>query len=391
MLKFRKSDRCRICRDERALRPCIRRKKDIGWRCCNELRIDRRCPSVCVYAPKDDETSPMPAFRADSLTEFTHVIKLFLDLWISQAQSSLDGKTPIDFAAEDGKKILDWLAGYQYPLHFPMNYLLEKLKLPRQAEPEASDPEALAKAYLDAVIAMDWHALRQYTINLDKDEDLEKRYVEIIKNIPLLKKANHHNIIHAGIADDGITAMVYMEINRRFDWTLIFIKTDDEWSLRQQINGSPKLFYELNDRHTKIAQYLSEAKDAQAWETLQESLILYPDSADLYYYLGIYWQIVKQLDKAKLAFFDAIALDNDFYAPIFSLGSINLALEELDEAVYWFEKLYEKNKKDALVLNNLGAAYAGKKRLAEAKQLWKRALEIEPNLEPAKRNLEKHQ
>jgi len=83
-------------------------------------------------------------------------------------------------------------------------------------------------------------------------------------------------------------------------------------------------------------------------------------------------------------------LDNDFYAPIFSLGSINLAQEELDEAEYWFAKLYDKNAEDPLVLNNLGAAYAGQGRIDEAKELWQKALKIDPNLEPAKRNLERH-
>lgn len=390
MLRFRKSDRCPICRDERALRSCARRRKDIGWRCCNELRKDRRCPQDCTYALKEDENSPMPAFRADSVTEFIHAIKLFLDLWISIPQSSLDGKTPLAVAAEDSKRLLEWLAGYQYPLHFPMNYLLEKLGLEKYPEPEANDPESIACDYLNAVIAMDWQALRQYTINRDTDEDLARRYTEIVQNIPLLKRANHHNIIHAGIADDGVTAMVYLEINRRYDWTLIFGKQDEVWRLRHQINGTPKLFYELNNRHGKIAQHLSEGKDAEAWEALQESLALYPDSADLYYYLGIYWQIVKQLDKAKIAFFDSIALDNDFYAPTFSLGSINLAQEDVVEAEYWFAKLYEKNAEDPLVLNNLGAAYAGQGRIDEAKELWKKALKIDPNLEPAKRNLDRH-
>lgn len=390
MLRFRKSDRCRICRDERALRTCVRRKKDIGWRCCNEMRIDRRCPSECEYTLKEGENSPLPAFRADSVTEFNHAVKLFLDLWVSMPHSSLDGKTPLAVASEDGKRLLEWLAGYQYPLHFPINYLLGKLGLEKYPEPEIKDPETIARDYLNAVIAMDWQELRQFSINQDADEDLAQRYAEIIKNIPLLKKANHHNIIHAGIADDGVTAMVYTEINRRYDWTLIFSKQGDGWRLRQQINGTPKLFYELNKRHGKIAEYLSEGKDSQAWEALQESLVLYPDSADLYYYLGIYWQIVKQLDKAKIAFFDSIALDNDFYAPTFSLGSINLAQEDLDEAEYWFKKLYEKNSEDPLVLNNLGAAYAGQGLIEEAKEFWQKALRIDPNLEPAKRNLERH-
>ncbi|MGI6197835.1 MAG: tetratricopeptide repeat protein [Candidatus Cloacimonadaceae bacterium] len=390
MLRFRKSDRCRICRSERALRTCARRRKDIGWRCCNEMRVDKRCPSECAYALKEDENSPLPAFKADSVTEFNHAIKLYLDLWVSQPQASLDGKTPLAVAAEDSKRLLEWLAGYQYPLHFPMNYLLGKLGLEKYPEPEVKDPESIAADYLNCVIAMEWDKLRQFTINQDAEEDLAQRYKEIIRDIPMLKRANHHNIIHAGIADDGVTAMVYLELNRRYDWTLIFGKQGDVWRLRHQINGSPKLFYELNKRHGQIAQLLSEGKDAQAWEALQEGLKLYPDSADLYYYLGIYWQIVKQLDKAKIAFFDSIALDNDFYAPTFSLGSINLAQEDLDEAMYWFEKLYEKNKEDPLVLNNLGAAYAGKGQIEEAKKLWKKALQIDPNLEPAKRNMERH-
>jgi len=393
MLSFPKSDRCRVCRDERSLRSCPRRRKDIGWRCCNEMRVDLRCPAACSYAARKDETaqSPFPAFKADSASEFTHAIKMFIDLWIHHPNPALDDSAPVTVAQSDSTRLLDWLSGFRYPSVFPMNYLLEKLRLPKQEEPATDDPELIAARYLDSASTLDWQELRPLTINQADEPELAARYLEIISSIPTLKKVKQHSLIHAGLADDGITALVFVEINRKQDWTMIFSNQNGKWQLRQQLAGSPALFYSQNALHTSIAEALGAGNDTAAWELLERNMFLYPDSADLRYYLALYWQLVKEPDKAKVEYFNAVALDNDFYAPAFSLGSLNLSENRVQEAQFWFSYLAERHPDDLNVQNNLAACHAGKGEIETAKAIWRRIMAINPDYELAAKNLERYQ
>lgn len=393
MLSFSNSDRCRVCRDEKALRPCPRRDKSIGWRCCNEMRVDQRCPDTCQYASKIDtqQQSPFPSFKADSVAEFTHALKLYIDLWVNRPNPALEEASPASVAARTPSKLLDWLSGFRYPSVFPMNYLLAKLQLPRQDEPSVADPESIASSYLDAVITLDWQSLRQYTINQEADPELASRYSAIVSSVPILKKLKHYSIIHAGLADDGITALVYLELNRKADWTMIFTNVNGTWQLRQQLAGTPSLFYSQNETHRQLAEALGAGKDEAAWQILQRNLPLYPDSADLRYYLALYWQLVKETDKAKVEYFNAVALDNDFYAPAFSLGSLNLAENRVQEAQFWFEYLSVKHPDDLNVLNNLAACHAGKGEIDAARSIWRQMLTKDPSFELATKNLERYQ
>ena len=60
MLKLFKSNRCQSCYNERAMRQCPRKKKNICWQCCNETRCDTHCPDSCPYSPKRDASNPFP-------------------------------------------------------------------------------------------------------------------------------------------------------------------------------------------------------------------------------------------------------------------------------------------------------------------------------------------
>ncbi|NLK50177.1 MAG: tetratricopeptide repeat protein [Candidatus Cloacimonetes bacterium] len=389
---FPKSNRCRICHSERGNRECPRRNKTIGWHCCNEMRVDLKCPSSCSYAGTRDKEgkSPFPAFKSESTTEFVHAIKLYMDFWIHHPLAALDDNSPAAMAKDEPSKLMDWLGSFRYPASFPMNYLLQKLGLPHQKDSDTDNPEYIAKSYLESVMIHDWQALRDMTINQDDDNDLAIRYQEIISAIPALNRIKHYEIIHAGIADDGITALVYLEVNHRYDWTMIFSNIKGRWLLRQQLAGNPSLFYAQNDVHKSLAEALGAGKDEEAWQVLEPRLPLYPDSADLRYYLALYWQLVKQMDKARVEYFNAMALDNDFYAPAFTLGALYLSENNSEEALHAFEHLALKHPDDSNILNNLGAALAGLGRIDEAKATWQKILQMEPNHMLAKKNLDRY-
>jgi hypothetical protein len=114
--------------------------KNICWDCCNHLRYDLSCPASCPYSGKQEESSkaPFPAFKADSQTESRQVNSLYIDLWLDKKQDSLGGISPQQAAIENPKKLLDWLASYQYPPQFPIDYLMSKLNLKIEPAPQSA-------------------------------------------------------------------------------------------------------------------------------------------------------------------------------------------------------------------------------------------------------------
>jgi len=389
MLNLFKTTRCQNCYTERLMRDCPRKNKKICWHCCNELRCDGKCPTSCAYAPREVENSPFPSFKADSQSENSDVIKLFIDLWSGRPHPGLDNLAPRKLAADDPQRLLEWLSGFQFPSTFPLEYLMQKLALPHQNIPPLIDPESVVSEYLDCLISLEWNELRQYTINTGKLPDLAERYAELLSSITTLKKVDSYSILNAGLGENGGSAIVYVELNHKTDWTFVLTFKDNNWLIRQNIAGSPQHYFAQNQIYTQIAEALGKADDAKSWELLEAALKIYPDSADLYYYRALYWQLVKQPDKATVDFFNAVALDNGWHEPYFHLGAIYLAKKDFAQAEMWLQELVALHPDDPNALNNLAAAYAGQNKLTEAGQLWQDLVHRFPGFELARQNLER--
>ncbi|MDD4308831.1 MAG: hypothetical protein PHO32_00465, partial [Candidatus Cloacimonetes bacterium] len=310
MLNLLKSNRCSICYTERFVRECPRKKRKICWSCCNNLRCDANCPESCIYSAKSLESNPFPSFKTDSRAEAVDVLKKSIDFWVGRQNPHLDNNSPIKFAENSSKDMLTWLSGYQYPLYFPMAYLMQKLKLPYSQSDDLPNPESFAEQYLDAVIRLAYNELRILTINTNPMDDLSIRYTEILQALPSLKQLTSFSTLHSGISEDGVTALVFVELNHKQDWTVVVSKSTGSWKIRQNIAGSPQAYFAQNNEYTMIAEALGKGDDAKAWELISANLKIYPDSSDLYYYRALYWQLVKQLDKAAVDFFNAAALDD---------------------------------------------------------------------------------
>jgi len=384
-------ERCFKCRAERSVRKCPRnRDKLIGWKCCLELRVDLRCPSECPYSAVKDENSPFPAFRADSNTEFTRTAKRHIDLWIYQPQEGLDGLSPADYAAKDSAGMLAWLGGFQFPANFPMTYLLQKLQLPHDEYEEPETPEMVAFGFFDAVITQDWQKLRAFTINDREDRDLAERYTRLVSEIPELKKVNRYEILHAGAADDGVSAMVVLDLGGKLIWAVLLTSAEGRWKVRQNLNGGPHLYYGQNKLFHKLAEHLAQGEAEAAWDLIRKNLPLYPDCADLYYYRALYWQLARQFDKAKEDLRNSLALDNHFFAAGFALSALYLNDRELEQAKELLSWLAADRPDDLNVRNNLAACEAGLGNIPAAQAIWRELLKIAPNYEPALKNLERY-
>jgi tetratricopeptide (TPR) repeat protein len=242
---------------------------------------------------------------------------------------------------------------------------------------------------MDAVIALDWEQIPDLSINSNPPQGCRERQIELLSSIPVLKRISTYNFIHGGTTEDGQTALVFLEINHRNDLSLVLSLRNKTWLVRQVILGSPKDFFLQNERYRAIAECLAKPDDARAWDLLQEALRIYPDSADLFYYRSLYWQLVKETGKAKVDFFNSICLDNGFVPSYYHLALLNASDREYDEAILWFELLDKLQPNDPQNLNNLAACYAQTGQKAKAKTLWETALSIQPGFEAAKLNLEK--
>lgn len=387
-------DYCYRCKAERAVRECPRLKvKKIGWDCCNSLRVDFNCPAECPFAPLRDERgdSPFPAFRADSNTEFVNAAKRYIDLWSQLPNPDLDGLSPANRAAADPDAVLRWLQRFQYPANFPVNHLMQRLGIKHEPTPEPQTPETVASAFLECVIALDWDALRPLTHNDLDDPDLAQRYRSLISAVPELKKVKSFQILHAGAADDGVSALVMFNLNRKTDWTMILGNIDGNWRVRQNFNGSPSLYYAQNQLFRSIADALGSGKAELASELISRNRVFYPDCADLHYYLGLYWQLRQDQEKSRAELLNALAVDNGFFEAGYALSTLYLGLNDLGEAQRWLRRLQALKPDDLNVQNNLAACEAGLGNIDAAVALWNRILATAPNYQLARKNLERYQ
>lgn len=389
MLKLLRNNRCKICYTERMVRHCPRKDKDICWSCCNNMRFDAHCPSTCNYSAITNSQSPFPTFKADSVAEASQVQKLHIDLWISKHNPMLDGALPSDYAAQDPKTMLNWLSSFQFPPQFPLSYLMQKLKLKHELPTLDPDPEELVTAYMDAIIRLSWDELPPLTINGNENPDLRQRYSELISQIPLFSKTSTFSIIHSGMGEDGNSALVYLEINHKHDWTFLLSNAQGPWKIRQQIAGAPDVYFKQNQIYTDIADALGKGEDGKAWQFISENLKLFPDSSDLHYYRALYWQLVKQTDKAAVDYFNAISLDANWPEPYMHLANLCLIKKDYAQAREWLQALLKIQPDNPQAINNLAAAYAGENNIAKAKELWEKLLRQYPTFDLARKNLEK--
>ena len=394
MLGIFNSKRCNSCYTERIVRECPRKKKKLCWHCCNELRCDTKCPSSCPYAPKDADNSIFPIFKADSLTEANHVLKLYIDLWVGRENVLLDMRSPLSVAQSNSSEIVKWLTGFQYPAHFPLSHLMNRLGIATVAAQDNDNQvpvhhEDCVHTYMNALVRLAWDEIRQCSINSSLMEDLSLRYKELLSAVPALAKISTYSIIHSGIAEEGSSALVYLELNHKTDWTLLLSNIDGEWRVRQNISGPPQAYFAQNQIYTDIAAALGKAEDDKVWKLISSNLKIYPDSPDLYYYRGMYWQIVKQNDKAAVDFFNAIALDNAWIEPYFHLGTLYLAKNDFAQARLWFSELCAIQPDNPNAQNNLAACFAGEGKHQEAKDIWERLVRQYPGFDVARKNLDR--
>jgi tetratricopeptide (TPR) repeat protein len=392
-MQWLKKERCKACSDERSVRYCLRRNKELGWKCCNGYRADGKCPEACPYTPKTDTASSLlPQIKSDSRTEFLDYLERYLHFWIYVSRSDLDNKSPYDLSqTSDGKtRLKDWLSGFSFLDSGIITLLNKKLNLELPI-PEETNPntEILTAGYLDAVIGQDWDAVAGFHINLSAcPQDTITLFIRQLRTHPALRKVRSWSIVNSGFTQDLKQAFVYCELNSKENWTFIFVNSDSGWHIYQTIWGTLQDYYDQKNQFREIAVAISQKNEIALFARLESIKDSFPLSADIQYYYGLCYNLSNRIADAGTAFQNAIALEPNWQEPIFQLAFLHMNQKEYTIALTHWEQLAKLNPQDVNVQNNIGVCLLGLGQADQAKSVWTAALQIDPDSEVLTKNLE---
>ncbi|UCE64661.1 MAG: tetratricopeptide repeat protein [Nitrospirota bacterium] len=136
-----------------------------------------------------------------------------------------------------------------------------------------------------------------------------------------------------------------------------------------------------------------QAYEAQMKGRLEEAVQLYKQSleafptAEAYTFLGWTYSFMGQLNEAIEECQRAITLDPDFGNPYNDIGAYLIELNQLDEAIPWFEKAMEAKRYEspAFPHMNLGRVYERKGQWDDAIESYKQAVTLNPDYTQAKK------
>lgn len=152
-----------------------------------------------------------------------------------------------------------------------------------------------------------------------------------------------------------------------------------------------------SEREESARRQFAEAYQAQmsgdldrAVELYQQSIELHP-TAEAHTFLGWTYHFQGKIEEAIAECKLAIAVDPDFGNPYNDIGAYLIDLKRLDEAIPWLEqamvaKRYEPRH---FPYYNLGRVYLYKGLLNRARELFQKALEIEPQYVIARHAIER--
>ena len=136
-------------------------------------------------------------------------------------------------------------------------------------------------------------------------------------------------------------------------------------------------------------------KRDEALRAYNRVLEIRPYSFETYYNIGLLYFETGKFDKALESFKTALSYtSNNVYIKRINegMGDVYLKSNRLRDAVDWYVKAVEAGselRRDAFLLNKLGIAYATGGRTIEARESFKKALELNPDHRGARENLKK--
>jgi hypothetical protein len=269
----------------------MRTGKEICWHDCNLLRVDMKCNENCRYALKKDSANFFSLkTSADSNAEYQDLLIKQIDKWVMLPQDVFHNETPLFLSeSESGKEmLLNFFSQFKANDLIPLRYLYKRLNLkyPYKTEDKKEDQESVAHKFMELIVAQDWEATIDmlYLNKQYKDPKYKTNYLERISQHKIIKKIVEFDLISAGMNKEQNQALVYFDINGKYDLTLLMRKREGKWKIGAKIFGKPELYTRENEAIKQVASLLSKNQLAHAYDTLKKFSEIFSDSADFQYY-----------------------------------------------------------------------------------------------------------
>jgi tetratricopeptide (TPR) repeat protein len=144
----------------------------------------------------------------------------------------------------------------------------------------------------------------------------------------------------------------------------------------------------MEARQVRANIYLQLDRAEEAAEECKEALKVDPDYNAAIFTLAQAYRKLGKHEEAIAGFERAAQLDPRDAKPLVNLGEIFLETKDLDKAIAYFEEAISIDPEhNALAHNSLGAAYLEKKMLERAEQELLKALEMRPRIPDAHYNM----
>jgi tetratricopeptide (TPR) repeat protein len=371
----------------------MRLGKEICWQCCNELRVDQKCPEACKYALHKVSDLQFKT-NADSQYEYDDLLKREIDHWIRHPQEVFAGKIPLKMSeTETGRQEMEnFFSKYSALKYIPVNYLFDRLKLHNlKPTSQIEYPEKIAFKFMDKVVEHDWEATIPFLLKQEQyqSEIYKKNYIERNEKHKPLNKTSYYQLISAAYSKDKKQALIHLEAAGKYDLTIVLKKVDDKWYVSSKLLGKPEIYNSETEALQQVAILLSKNQPGNAYELLKKYSSIYIDSADLQYYWGLYYTFDRRNKQALQHFLNAVEIDPEFWEAKYNYAYLIQLKNEFEQAKKLYQEILAKNPKEIKSMNNLAWIYIEEGRNADAKELLEKCLQIEPKFELAQKNLER--
>ncbi|MCD6177590.1 MAG: hypothetical protein J7K29_07115 [Candidatus Cloacimonetes bacterium] len=392
-MKIFKKKKCKICKIKTGTRFCMRKGFDICWEDCNVLRVDEKCPSECEYHLKSSEIMQLKG-KTDSQMEYVDLLKKQMALWINKPQKIFNDKIPATMAeSNEGKKIIEeFLNQFNINPIVPLYYLKERLSLDNlkvNSTPKTYEDHALE--FMQYLYTNEWEKVALIMSNNDywKSHDLDDKFVNIIATNKVIKKINSFDMISSALTKEKNQALVYFDINYKYDLTINLNLINNIWKVQSLIIGIPELFNSESEAIQQIAILLSKNEATKAYELLTKYSNIYITSSDFEYYWGLYYTFSKNQKKAEHHFLQAMILDPAFVEAKYNYAFIQHSNRNLVVAKNLYYEILDESPNEQKTLNNLASLLIDEKNYKEAENLLRKCIKSNPEFEVAQQNLER--
>lgn len=382
-------NRCKLCKEEKAVRECARIGKNICWHCCNSMRFDMKCPATCAYHLPQTESLEFN-IKADSIEEANDLVLRLFDIWTMKIHPEIGELSPLELSlTEEGRETLEkYFSKIRFLDTLPINKMRQKLHLSKIEIPTINTFETFAINVMNLITEKDWDNFLQHYYHQEELQSEENKTLFLKRNKKFIafKKIKHFSLVSSSLNKEAKEALVHFDINRKADITLNVIQVGEQWKLKSRIIGDPQLFYGEDTAIKHIATMLSKNEMETVFNLCQRYSTIYPDSADIEYYWGLYHSISQNIKEAKKHFEISYILDPTFAEPLYNIGFIHQVEKKNELARKIYDRVLELDPTEVKTINNLAILHIEKQEWKQALKYLEKCIEINPDYDIAQKN-----